>query len=191
MAAIATRGAFVAGFWEKIVRFLPAPGGARANVSLTTNVATGAAKLVRGPQKTPGPLDYAKRGLKALSFKWIAISVALTGLFLFLASFSATDTDAYETALQSQARNGDWVGGLRSLFVLRMLATPRPLEFLVMITLTPVVWHMLPKGWRFLVYPMIAQMIYMLISQIAVMPLEFALLNLFTSVTDALRALAL
>ncbi len=181
--------ALLAGIWEKIVRFLPAVGGGRANVYLTTNMATGAARLVRGPQKTPRPLDYLRRGFNALSFKWIAISVLLTGLFLFLASFAQADTDPYETALRSQARSGDWSGGLQSLFVLRMLATPRPLEFLVMITMTPVVWHMLPKGWRFLVYPLIAQMLYMLISQVAVMPIEFALLNLFTSVTDALNAL--
>lgn len=181
----------MAGFWEKITHILPTPGGGRANVYLTTNVATGAAKLVRGPKQKPGLLDYLKAGFSALSFKWIAISMALSGLFFFLASYAAMDTHLQEEALRSQARHGDWVGGLQSLFVLRMLATPRPLEFLVMVTMTPVVWHMLPKGWRFLVYPVIAQMLYLLISQVAVLPVEFALLNLFASIMDSLNSLNL
>jgi hypothetical protein len=96
---------------------------------------------------------------------------------------------AYEQALESQARSGDWSGGLQSLFVLRTVASPRPLEFLIMLIIAPILWNALPPRWRFIIFPIIAQMMYMLLSQFAFLPLEFALLNLFSSVADSLKAL--
>lgn len=144
---------------------------------------------MRGPQATPGFRDYLVRGYHALSWKWLAISIVLTALLLVLLGFNAADTSSYETALQSQASRGDWAGGLQSLFVLRMLASPRPLEFLVLIIASPVIWNALPSGWRIMIFPVIAQLLYYLVSQVAVLPLEFALLNLFSSVTSSLSSL--
>lgn len=178
----------MAGFGELLKSIAPRLGNAPANVSFRLDATTGASRLVRGPQKKPGPVDYLMRGARAFSFKWAAISIALTVVVFVMINVAGIDTAYYETALNNQAREGDWSGGLHSLFVLRMVASPRPFEFLVMIVMAPVIWHTLPSGWRFLIFPIIAQMLYMLLSQVAVIPLEFALLKLFSAVIEALRA---
>jgi hypothetical protein len=176
-------------FWRAVKRFLPTFRVAAPDVAFKADVTTGAPRLVRLQNKKPGPVDYLKRGLSAFSLKWAAISFVLTAIVFFMISMSSTDTLAYEQALESQARSGDWSGGLQSLFVLRTVASPRPLEFLIMLIIAPILWNALPPRWRFIIFPIIAQMMYMLLSQFAFLPLEFALLNLFSSVADSLKAL--
>lgn len=174
-------------FWNTIKRRLPVVGVQRANVSFRADAVTGSARLVREPRKKPGVFDYLMQGLRAFSIKWVVISVLLTSAVFFIISIQQQDTGAYQAALQGQVARGDWQGGLHSLFILRMVNSPRPLEFLVMIILAPIIWNTLPPRWRFIIFPIIAQMMYMLLSQAAFLPLEFAIMNMFSNVADSLR----
>ncbi len=176
-------------FWRRLKRALPAFRVATPNVAFKTDVTTGAPKLVRLQTEKHGPFAHLKRGLGAFSLKWALISIALTAALFFVIGLAAQDTTAYEVALERQTRNGDWAGGIHSLFILRMAASPRPIEFIIMLMIAPILWNALPKRWRFVIFPIIAQMMYMLLAQFAFLPLEFALLNFFSSAADALRAL--
>lgn len=170
-------------------RILPARPELRSHVSFRIDAVTGAARLVRDRHPNKGIGYWLARAYYAFSFKWTAICFLITGAFFFLLSLAAADRAAYETALNNQVQTGDWAGGLQSLFILRMAASPRPLEFLVMIVAAPMIWNTLPPRWRFIIFPVIAQMLFILLSQIAFLPMEYALLNFFSSAADALRAL--
>ncbi|MEM8771877.1 MAG: hypothetical protein AAGD92_09545 [Pseudomonadota bacterium] len=153
--------------------------------SFQYNPLSGATELVRSERKSINIHAHILRGLRAISLKWFAASIVLTAIFVFLLSFQHSDTAMHEAALMRQARSGDWAAGVKSLFILRMLASPRPLEFLIMLLLAPAIWHALPRSLRYFVFPIIAQMLYMIVSQIAVIPLEFTLLNLFSSISQS------
>ena len=174
---------------QKIRRLLPGRAAITPPVSFRMDAVTGSARLVRGPRPKKGLRYWLARGLNAFSLKWTAISIAITCAFFFVFSLAAADTASYETALDRQVANGDWAGGIHSLFILRMAASPRPLEFLIMIVAAPMMWHAMPPRWRFILFPIIAQMLYMILSQIAFLPLEFALMKMFSSAVSALRML--
>ncbi len=175
--------------WGWARRRLPARPELRSHVSFHVDAATGAARLVRDPPPKKGVGYWLARGYHAFSLKWVAISVLVTGAFFFVLSFAAMDTASYETALETQVQRGDWSGGIHSLFILRMATSPRPLEFLIMIIAAPMIWNALPPRWRFIIFPIMAQMLYMILSQVAFLPLEYALLRLFSSAVDSLNAL--
>lgn len=170
-------------------RFLPARPELRSHVSFRRDAVTGTARLVRDPRPAKGIGYWLARGYYAFSFKWAALSVLITAAFFFVFTLAAADTAAYETALDKQVQSGDWAGGLHSLFILRMAASPRPLEFLIMIVAAPMIWNTLPPRWRFIIFPIMAQMLYMILSQVAFLPLEYALMNMFSAAADSLRSL--
>jgi len=175
--------------WRRVSRAMSFGPQSTAHISLRMDAVTGGTKLVRGPRPKRGPGYWLARGAHAFSLKWAAISIVVTGAFFLVFSFAAADTAAYETALERQVARGDWAGGIHSLFILRMAASPRPLEFLIMIVAAPMIWNALPPRWRFIIFPVIAQMLFMILSQVAFLPLEYALLNFFSSAASSLRSL--
>ncbi len=176
-------------FLQAIRKILPGRTTLSPPVSFRVDAVTGSARLVRGPHPNKGLRYWLARGLNAFSLKWAAVSIAVTGAFFFVFSLAAADTASYESALNRQVENGDWAGGIHSLFILRMAASPRPLEFLIMIVAAPMMWNAMPPRWRFVLFPIIAQMLYMILSQVAFLPLEFALMNMFSSAASSLRML--